>query len=108
MTQRQLLLDIHPQPSPSFDNFVVGENVELMTRLAGLAEHDVFDQIYLWGAPGSGRSHLLRGTLAAAQARGRPVCFIEGARLGEELAPQPGSLIIIDDVDRLNATAQIT
>jgi DnaA family protein len=108
MTQRQLLLDIHPRPSPRLDNFVVGENAELITRLAGLADPDVFDQIYLWGAPGSGRSHLLRGTQAAAQARGRPVSFIEGAQLGEELAPQPGSLIVIDDVDQLNATAQIT
>lgn len=108
MTQRQLLLDIHPQSSPSLDNFVVGDNAELVARLAGLADPNVFDQIYLWGAPGSGRSHLLHGTLAAARARHRPVCFIEGARLGEELAPQPGSLIIIDDIDLLGAAAQIT
>ena len=108
MTLRQLLLDIHPEPSPTLDNFVVGDNRELVARLTALADPDAFDQIYLWGAAGSGRTHLLRATLAAAQALGRPVSFIEGAQLGEELAPQPGSLIIIDDIDRLNATAQIT
>lgn len=108
MTQRQLLLDIHPQPSPSLDNFIVGDNAELVARLAALVDPDVFDQVYLWGMPGSGRSHLLRGTLAAARARRRPVCFIEGARLGEELTAQPGSLIIVDDVDQLGAAAQIT
>lgn len=105
---RQLLLDIHPEHVPTLDNFVVGDNRELVARLAALADHDAFDQIYLWGAPGSGRTHLLRGALAMAQERGRPICFVEGARLGEDLAPPPGSLIIIDDVHLLDATGQMT
>lgn len=107
-TQRQLLLDIHPNQSPSLDNFVMGDNVELVARLTTLADPGIFDQIYLWGPPGSGRTHLLRGTLATAQARQRPVMFIEGGQLGSELTPQPGSLVIIDDVETLSETAQIT
>ena len=108
MTRRQLLLDIRPEEHPSLDNFVVGDNAELLSRLTGLADPGVFDQIYLWGPLGSGRSHLLRGAQAKAQARKRPVMLIEGASLGDELAPLPGSLLIVDDVEALSATAQIT
>ena len=106
--QRQLLLDIHPRPEPTLDNFIAGGNAELVARLAALANPDAFDQIYLWGTPGSGRSHLLRGTLAAARARGRATCFVEGAALGAELVAPPGSLIVVDNVDALGETAQVT
>jgi len=107
--QQQLLLDIGPEATPpTLTNFVAGDNIELVARLGALGDPGVFDQVYLWGPPGCGRSHLLRGTLAAAQAQGRPVCFVEGAQLGAELALPPGSLVIVDDVDALNETAQIT
>lgn len=106
--QQQLLLDIYPQQIPTLDNFVIGENTELLSRLRDLADPAVFDQIYLWGAKGSGRTHLLRGAQSAAQARGRPVCYFEGAQLGTELAPPPGSLVIIDDIETLFPEAQIT
>lgn len=105
---RQLLLDIRPNEPPSLDNFVVGGNAELIARLAGLADSGVFDQVYLWGLGGSGRSHLLRGAEAHARARGRPVLQVDGAALGQELVPLPGSLVIVDNVDRLSETAQIT
>ncbi len=108
MTLQQLLLDIRPEEAPSLNNFVVGDNAELMSRLNGLADPRVFDQIFLWGPPGSGRSHLLRGALAKAQARARPVILIDGAMLGEELAAAPGSLLIVDNVEALNESAQIT
>jgi len=49
VTRRQLLLDIRPEEHPSLDNFVVGDNAELLSRLTGLADPGVFDQIYLWG-----------------------------------------------------------
>lgn len=103
----QLLLDIRPEQLPSLDNYVVGGNIELLARLATLAKAGGLDQIYLWGPPGSGRSHLLRGVLAAAHQNQRPVSFIEGAMLGDELAPAPGSLVIVDDIDALSDAAQI-
>ncbi len=103
---RQLLLDIRPNEPPSLDNFVGDGNAELLARLAGLGDPGVFDQVYLWGPSGSGRSHLLRG--ARARARGRPVLMIDGAALDRELIPLPGSLVIVDDVDRLSDTAQVT
>ena len=108
-TQQQLLLDLGPAAAaPTLDNFAVGDNKELMSHLRALGDPGVFDQIYLWGASGCGRSHLLTGSQTAAQASGRNVCFVRGADLEHELATPPGSLVIIDDVDQLDETAQIT
>jgi len=58
---RQLALPIQPPPEPTLDNFVPGANAELLARLRALAAGQHADAVlYLWGAPGSGRSHLLR------------------------------------------------
>ncbi|MEW5891317.1 MAG: DnaA regulatory inactivator Hda [Pseudomonadota bacterium] len=104
MAFRQLTLDIRPEQQPGFDNFVEGSNGELLARLRALAEPDRFDLIYLWGPPGSGRSHLLR---AARRAARRPTALVRGAEAGDDLGLAPGGLLIVDDVDRLSGTAQI-
>lgn len=108
MIRQQLLLDIRPEQIPSLANFVVGDNAELFAHLNSLSDSDVFDQIYLWGPPGSGRSHLLRGVLARAEAQARPVQWVDAAMLGDALAAAPGSLLIVDDVEALSGEAQIT
>ena len=104
---QQLLLDIRPEALNTLENFVVGENAELLARLGRLADSTIVDQVYLWGPPGSGRSHLLRGVWKLAQASQRPVSFSEGARVESAIAPAPGTLAIIDNVDDLDETAQI-
>ena len=81
---QQLVLDIGPPAAPAFDNFVAGPNAEALARVRSLAEGNLREAIvYLWGDPGSGRTHLLR---AAARAN-----------------PQ---LVIADDVERLEPAAQ--
>jgi DnaA family protein len=81
---RQLPLEISPPAEPSFDNFLPGENVEALLRVRELALGRLREAIvYLWGEPGSGRSHLLR-----AAARANP------------------SLVVADDVEALDPDAQ--
>ncbi len=81
---RQLPLDISRPSEPDFDNFVAGANAEALARVRELAAGSLREAIvYLWGAPGSGRSHLLR-----AAARANP------------------SLAVVDDVEALDADAQ--
>jgi DnaA family protein len=80
---RQLALPIlSPTPS-TLDNFVPGANAELLARLCELAAGRCAEAvIYLWGAPGSGRSHLLEACSGAAAA-------------------------VADDVEALDAPAQL-
>lgn len=81
---RQLPLAISPAVEPSLDNFVAGANAEALERVRALAAGGLREVIvYLWGQPGSGRSHLLR-----AAARANP------------------ALVLADDVETLDATAQ--
>ena len=81
---RQLPLEISPPADPSFENFLAGANAEALERVRELAAGALREAIiYLWGEPGSGRSHLLR----AAQ-RANP------------------ALIAADDVEALDDAAQ--
>ncbi|MEQ1773492.1 MAG: DnaA regulatory inactivator Hda [Burkholderiales bacterium] len=98
---RQLALDITAPPAPTFDNFVVGCNAEvilhLRTAIAGQGERFV----YVWGEPGSGRTHLLKAAAEEASNATYVACaansvFDDGA-----------SILVADDVERLGSDAQI-
>lgn len=81
---QQLVLDIAPPPAPDFDNYLAGPNAEALARVRNLAAGGLREAVlYLWGEPGSGRSHLLR-----AAARANP------------------ALVIADDVEALDEAAQ--
>lgn len=103
---RQLALELAAPPAPTLDNFVTGDNAEVVAALRALVSGDAREHfIYLWGSPGSGRSHLLRGVLHALAADGR------GARLYARgtapLADDPATVVGVDDVERLDAQAQV-
>jgi DnaA family protein len=58
---QQLVLDIGRAPEPDFANYVAGPNAEALARVQALAAGALPEAIvYLWGARGSGRSHLLK------------------------------------------------
>lgn len=80
---RQLALPIQQPPKPTLENFVPGSNGELLERLRELAAGRRAEAvIYLWGTPGSGRSHLLR-------------------------ASERDGLTVADDVEKLGEAAQV-
>lgn len=81
---QQLPLEISRPAEPDFADFITGANGEAIARVCELASGALAERIvYLWGEPGSGRSHLLR-----AAARANP------------------SLIVADDVEALDAASQ--
>ena len=100
---QQLLLQLAPPPAPTLDNFVPGRNAAALQALRDIAGGSAGERfVYLWGEPGSGRTHLLRGLAQAARAR--QALYLDGAPQGE-LAND--SVIAIDEVQRLAAGDQI-
>jgi DnaA family protein len=108
---KQLVLDLHPDRPPTLDNFVPGANGELLAALARLAEPPASSSppphLYLWGAKGSGRTHLLQATVARARERGRPAFGFSAADIDASLPPAPAALIAIDNIETLAPEAQI-
>ncbi|MYN13222.1 DnaA regulatory inactivator Hda [Pusillimonas sp. TS35] len=103
MTQ-QLLLDLLPPSPPSLENFVAGRNA---AALDALARCEAGRAIYLWGAPGAGRTHLLRAVAGRADA-----CYIEPASAARELTAiatadvVPWRLVAIDNIEGLSTDGQ--
>ena len=119
----QLLLDLGPPPRPTFDNFIVGRNVEVLAVLRRLCAAPVADPparcLYLWGEAGSGRSHLLRAAcelldgryLAASSVA--PHSIAADSITAEDVrdamtcaASQPRCLLAIDDIEATGAEVQ--
>lgn len=62
---KQLLLDIQPPPLPSFENFKLGKNAEAVINIKEAIKGNAPSSfIYLWGASGSGKTHLLTAAKA--------------------------------------------
>jgi DnaA family protein len=103
---KQLALTLAPTPAPTLDNFFPGRNTELLAALRGLADGISAERFfYLWGEPGSGRTHLLRAMAGALAARGVATLYVEaGAALP---APDAGlRALAVDDVERMASGAQ--
>ena len=78
----------------------------VVERLQGLAEAGLSDVLYLQGANGSGKTHLLLATCAAAEAVGRRPQYLSLTRVrGQARAAFEGlehaDLIALDDLDAI-------
>ncbi len=103
---KQLLLDFSPDFVPTLENFVAGRNAELLHTLRELAAGAGAERfVYMWGEPGSGRSHLLKGVVEAARRRGLAARYVAPAEVSPELADH--DLLALDDVACLDEGAQI-
>lgn len=82
---QQLPLDIFAPEPPRFDNYIAGANAEALAAVRALAAGTSRESIvYLWGAGGSGRSHLL----AAAQAVNSDLTVVDDVQTLDEEAQQ--------------------
>lgn len=104
----QLTLAIDRPHEQRLDNFVVGDNVELLQALKRVDRE--FSGFWIFGDTGSGRSHLLRGCCQRAERMGETVVYIgcedyqtdDDALRGQlQHAASYGQLVVIDDVQAL-------
>ncbi len=95
---RQLLLDIRPPARPDLARFVAGRNVELITQLNAMLDGTATERmVYVWGAPGSGKSYLLAAWAAACEARGLSV--VQGG-------VEAGEVVVADAVETWDEARQ--
>jgi DnaA family protein len=100
---KQLALGVRPRAGAVFESFAPGENSELITALRA----DAGAPLWLWGAHGTGKTHLLQAACAAA---GDAAAYFP---LDRSLALPPEAmsgfernrLLCIDDVDRIAGDA---
>ncbi|MBA4143076.1 MAG: DnaA regulatory inactivator Hda [Nitrosospira sp.] len=105
---KQLLLDISPSALPILANFVPGRNTELLQTLGNMLtgrERERF--VYLWGAQGCGRTHLLQGIAGMCVRNKMAAAYFACAEKIHLDDKEEADYVLVDDVDRLGAEAQI-
>ena len=103
---KQLPLQLSPEPARSLESFVPSGNEVLMAHLGESVVPMV--PLYLWGAPGCGKTHLLHAMARRARAAGRRVCWWQAAGDARAQADDEAlaELLLIDDVQRLTPPQQ--
>ena len=102
----QLVFELGREEPPSFDNFIAGANAEVVAALRRFARDPIDRGLVLWGAPSTGKTHLLRASVAEAQARGREAVFFEAPSMLARDPPTPAAMIAVDAVDTATASEQ--
>jgi len=107
MQPEQFVLELARPESPSFDNFVAGDNREPIAAVRALCASALPENgILLWGAAGAGKSHLLRAAAALA-ATVRPVIECASPHDTPSIANvPPAALVVVDALDSAYAVAQ--
>lgn len=108
---QQLSLNLRLKDGSSFSNFLAGPNREAFERLrsavvAAAGDEASAQMIFLWGADGTGRSHLLQAACRLAQELGSAPLYVplaDAAELSPSLleSAETAPLVCLDDVERI-------
>ncbi|QBK05236.1 DnaA regulatory inactivator Hda [Hylemonella gracilis] len=109
---KQIALDIGLADGPTFANFLPGPNQAALDHLRGRAEGGEPDRgvapvpDYLWGASGSGKTHLLKATREALRARGARVGWLDASLVEVPPFDEAWAAVLMDDVHLYTAALQ--
>lgn len=107
---QQLVLDIGLSRGPSLDNFCVGPNAAAVAHLRNWVSTPAATRsalaTYVWGASGSGKTHLLRAVQAELLARGERVGWLDAGVVLPEAFDESWSAVILDQVHEYDANQQ--
>jgi len=101
---KQIPLPMGREPVRSFDNFLPGANAALLAHLTALDPGS--PPVYLWGAPGSGKSHLLQALVHRFHGQGLRTASFAAGDMTPWAHDERCGLIVLDDCDRFDADQQ--
>jgi len=107
MNMQQLPLSLRLNPSVSFENYIPGPNQAVLTILQQLIQHTQdTSSVYLWGAAGTGKTHLLQAALHYTHQHGIPSAYVPLRQVCEARVEvlegiEEMDLVCIDDVDAI-------
>jgi DnaA-homolog protein len=103
---QQVPLALGPEPALRLDNFLPGVNTQWPQLQDALRAPQATVPLYVWGATGSGKSHLLHAAAGQAQAEGQTVAaFSHHTPLPWDFDETVG-LLLLDDCDRYDPLRQ--
>jgi DnaA family protein len=106
----QIPLELRLDARLDFSQFYPGGNEEIVAALARCAEGEGEPFLFLWGAEGHGKTHLLHAAGVWAHEHGRTVAYLplkDAARLAPEVLEgiEAYDLVCLDDVDAIAGDA---
>jgi DnaA family protein len=101
---KQIPLAMGPEPARTFENFLPGANGAAFAHLLALAPGA--PPVYLWGPPGSGKTHLLHAVVEQAAAHGRQAAWYSAATPAPWSTADGRDWLVIDDAHALDAAQQ--
>jgi DnaA family protein len=99
----QLPLGVSRRDFARFSSFVPGANRE---ALAALEAFDGPRVMWLWGRPGSGKTHLLQAACGAAGDRGEPCAYVDVATIATSAVLDGCDALHIVCLDNIDAVSQ--
>lgn len=108
MKGQQLPLSVQLRETASFESFFAGPNPAAVDALRELIDGQGSHGVLLYGAGGSGKTHLLQATVRAAHGRGLRCAYVPLAAVsGTDALEGHGDtgLLALDDVDTICADA---
>ena len=104
--KKQLALDVQLKDFSNFDNFVTGDNQEAVEKINEIITAADPGVLFLWGATGSGKTHLLKAACHFVGDSQRQPLYIPLAST-DDLSPEilagvsESAIVCIDDVDAI-------
>jgi DnaA family protein len=101
---KQIPLAIGLDPLPTFDTYLTSANTAAVAHLRDMASPAA--PVYLWGPPGSGKSHLLHALVHQRQQAGERAGCFDAADPAPWVLQDGWSLVVVDRCEQLDAERQ--
>ena len=105
---KQIALDIGLATAPAFSNFFTGPNNAALSHLQLWSGSPLRSPVptYLWGEPGSGKTHLLKAAVGALQQQGARIGWLDASVIEPPGFNESWSAVILDQCHLYSAVQQ--